>query len=209
MQTEMTETDAPNGAQAVAGCRLLTLPAELPNRIYELAVVEEKGIHILLKRPYPTSPAQPAVLRLNKVIRNEALPVFFGCNTFHIKYDLGSESSSHVFSIVRKWLTANEKHIVRVPIVCISLCEYHPLIIRVTAGSSSKARYSVIGNEWDNIRGYCWLHTTLSWLEESGSLQNLFDGAAERKFESGGYIRLFKMLLTSEDSTFGANDKTD
>ena len=74
-------------------CYLLKLPAEIRNRVVRLAVVEDNSIALFNSRfaPWRTychwkqvqEPfAEPALLSVCKQIRNEALPVFYGCNIF-------------------------------------------------------------------------------------------------------------------------------
>ena len=71
-------------------CRLLSLPAELRNHIWEYAVVEAKSIKIRPVRnhkddnePIETG-AQPGITRVCSQIRGECLPMFYGQNTFRL-----------------------------------------------------------------------------------------------------------------------------
>ena len=60
------------------------LPAELRNRIYHLAFVRSQPIrlktHVGVTDNNPG--IEPAILRASKQIRNEAIGIFWGCNTF-------------------------------------------------------------------------------------------------------------------------------
>jgi len=60
-----------------ARCRLLELPAEVRNRIFELALAEDAYHEIDLWPPYIAHDRDlPAVTRTNRQIRKETLPVF-------------------------------------------------------------------------------------------------------------------------------------
>lgn len=69
-------------AQAAAKAKrfnLLGLPAELRNRVYHLAAVNEKQSLSL--------PAFPALLHVSRQVRAEAAGIFFGCNTFCLEME--------------------------------------------------------------------------------------------------------------------------
>ncbi|KAK5686521.1 hypothetical protein LTS10_002641 [Elasticomyces elasticus] len=76
----------------MARCRLLELPPELRNRIFELAVTAPV---LLQADPHVTgnsgsrttsSSAQPALACTNRLIREETLPVFYHGNTFVMQH---------------------------------------------------------------------------------------------------------------------------
>ncbi|KAK4610581.1 hypothetical protein CLAFUW4_14138 [Fulvia fulva] len=60
--------------------RLLSLPAELRNKIYRLVLVEDSEIII---PPWGPLPAPPGLLATNTQIRNEASSIYFQENNFH------------------------------------------------------------------------------------------------------------------------------
>ncbi|KAK3621108.1 hypothetical protein LTR56_019941 [Elasticomyces elasticus] len=89
--------DQPPCSQSQAG--LLTIPPELRNRIYQLALIERhSGRSTTASRPssspfkavpisVPRSrPGEPPLLRTCKLVRNEALAIYFGCNIFEFNY---------------------------------------------------------------------------------------------------------------------------
>lgn len=59
--------------------RLCCLPGELRNRIYELVVHSESAIEIT---DDPSTSTQPAITRVCRLLRNDALSVFYSINTF-------------------------------------------------------------------------------------------------------------------------------
>ncbi|KAG6365633.1 hypothetical protein INS49_007244 [Diaporthe citri] len=56
---------------------LLRLPAEIRNRIYSETLHEDLVVQLLLE-------PQPDLLRTNKQIRSEALPIYYGVNQFFV-----------------------------------------------------------------------------------------------------------------------------
>ncbi|TKA75986.1 hypothetical protein B0A55_03254 [Friedmanniomyces simplex] len=64
-------------------CRFLTLPPELRNHIYELALVDTNPISIpWMYMLRSKEPSEPSLLRTCHRIRDEALPIFYSSNTF-------------------------------------------------------------------------------------------------------------------------------
>jgi hypothetical protein len=76
---------------------LYRLPAELRNRIYELALPAGQGLAISVK----AAAAQPALTRVCKLIRQEALPVSYGNNAFLINLD---QDGPRDFKTPERWL---------------------------------------------------------------------------------------------------------
>ncbi|KAK3648880.1 hypothetical protein LTR56_003834 [Elasticomyces elasticus] len=73
----------------MAKCRLLELPAELRNHIFELAVTEPQPLQVnyqCYRGTINTLPKQPALACTNRLIREEVLPVFYHTNTFLIQH---------------------------------------------------------------------------------------------------------------------------
>ncbi|KAK5125769.1 hypothetical protein LTR85_012045 [Meristemomyces frigidus] len=75
---------------------LMSLPAELRNRIYELAMSGEA-----LCRVGTRAWAEPALLRTSTQVRSEALPVYYGNNLFSLHLDL---NRSDAIAGMCKWL---------------------------------------------------------------------------------------------------------
>ena len=72
---ELADSDTPT----LPSCRLLELPAELRNRIYELALAKS----IVLPIWWNTRILAPLTI-LNHQIRRESLPIHYGINRFRI-----------------------------------------------------------------------------------------------------------------------------
>ena len=84
-------------------CYLLSLPPEIRDHIYALAIVEEKPIP--LGNDYPFI-YEPALLATNRQIREEATPVFYGENVFKARdyyqtVDLIKYTDKRKFSLIR------------------------------------------------------------------------------------------------------------
>lgn len=69
--------------------RLLDLPAELRDRVFELAVVSEEPIRVVEakhasgnERGYFKAQSPPALIQASRQTRHEALPVYYGKNSF-------------------------------------------------------------------------------------------------------------------------------
>lgn len=69
-----SEEKQPSGIPAQPGSRLLSIPGELRNRIYRLAIIEPDSI-IIDRTSWASH--QPALLKTCKQIRVEALPLFY------------------------------------------------------------------------------------------------------------------------------------
>lgn len=79
-------------------CLLLKLPAELRNRIFELALIEDKpidmgtwgknpdrrdGAAVLCAYRMVVGASEPSLLRTCQNVRKEGLPIYYGQNVFH------------------------------------------------------------------------------------------------------------------------------
>ncbi|KAK5714263.1 hypothetical protein LTR17_017269 [Elasticomyces elasticus] len=78
-------------------CPLLDLAAELRNQIFALAVVEPEPQHLFRLESaadgLKASFQQPALARVNRQIRSETLPIFYGQNVFRLDEDLPPATS--------------------------------------------------------------------------------------------------------------------
>ncbi|KAK3697693.1 hypothetical protein LTR37_017342 [Vermiconidia calcicola] len=65
---------------------LLTLPAELRDRVYELVLEEDRVIQVSNVHPvrHEADFLEPAITRVNHQLRREALPVYYGCSYFKV-----------------------------------------------------------------------------------------------------------------------------
>jgi len=68
----MTSTDQPSSSS------LFKLPPELRNEIYELALLKDQPIYI----SHNARLREPALLAINRQVRAEGLPLYYGVNTF-------------------------------------------------------------------------------------------------------------------------------
>ncbi|KAK5714793.1 hypothetical protein LTR17_017040 [Elasticomyces elasticus] len=88
----MNINSSTKSSNIMARCRLLELPAELRNRIFELAITTpiplqaNPPITANSSSPTTSSSAQPALARTNRLIREEVLPVFYHGNTFVMQH---------------------------------------------------------------------------------------------------------------------------
>lgn len=95
------------------------LPAEIRNRVYDLALVSAKDINLNTFRSqiaaYENALKQPPLTRVNKSIRSEALPIFYGCNKIKL-------SLRWCDPAVLKWLShigaSNRKLLLNVEAYC-------------------------------------------------------------------------------------------
>jgi len=60
----------------------LALPAELRNQIYREALVTDMPLSIDAQQP--TSIVEPALMRINRQVRRETLPIYYGENPFYL-----------------------------------------------------------------------------------------------------------------------------
>ncbi|KAK4996596.1 hypothetical protein LTR66_003824 [Elasticomyces elasticus] len=76
--------------EAADVCHFFDLPTELRCRIYQCTVLEREPIPIpvplelwpLYEGSFGTHMEQPAIARTNRQLRQESLPIYYGCNTF-------------------------------------------------------------------------------------------------------------------------------
>ena len=95
-------TAAPSAEVSTPGAfRLLDLPAELRDYIYELALTTEDTLYICGGTSHEL---QQALTQTTRQVRHETLPIFYGRNTFVIcRY--GSEAAR------KRWVMAIESHL--------------------------------------------------------------------------------------------------
>jgi len=65
-----------------AKTNFFSLPAELRNNIYRLCLVEQEYPLSRLNCPIPMDAYEPELSQVCRQLRREALPIFYGCNTF-------------------------------------------------------------------------------------------------------------------------------
>lgn len=88
----------------MAGPSLLTLPAELRNKIYELALPLDDGrMWISQRSNRPRPHAVPALCRANRQLRRETLSMFRGRSEFFLEVVFGQQRRGEEPALVR-WL---------------------------------------------------------------------------------------------------------
>ena len=80
---------------------LLNLPAELRNRIWQFAVVEDYALQVNCRPPpkgviRQMDPQQPALSEVCHQIRDETLTTFYGQNTFHFSWFNGKTNPTNI-----------------------------------------------------------------------------------------------------------------
>ncbi|EME42718.1 hypothetical protein DOTSEDRAFT_54996 [Dothistroma septosporum NZE10] len=120
---EGEQADFYGGEQEIAYTRARTsffaLPAEIRNIIYELALISTRELKMKTGEPIPTvedlktsqAPAGPcvALLHTSRQIRQEALPIYQGLNTFQIELKCATHKQilqSFGLRILKKWRRA-------------------------------------------------------------------------------------------------------
>lgn len=87
----------------------MSLPPELRNRIYNLVLVQNGTISVHLPKPdisrLEKVVKQPALLKVCKTVREEALPVFYGANRFTVNHLFYREVPREL-EVVERWLGA-------------------------------------------------------------------------------------------------------
>lgn len=100
--------------------RLLNLPAELRNTIYQLTVTSSKPIHascsatqVLGSKIYQCRFSIPPLLEVSQQIRSEAISLYFSTNVFRLNIPLNTPRSKRSFPIsfgpLRRYLRSIEK----------------------------------------------------------------------------------------------------
>ncbi|KAK5721887.1 hypothetical protein LTR15_006480 [Elasticomyces elasticus] len=90
--------------------RLLILPPELRTQIWELVLITPQPLNVGQSSPTPrTILQQPALTRVNRQIREECLPIFYGQNTFLVE-DSKLEDKSEVLQC---WFRVNINEVAR------------------------------------------------------------------------------------------------
>ena len=90
-------------------CRLLDLPPEIRDIIYEYSLASEKTVVTFRLDSYQRDSydeaTQPALTMVSRQVRRESLPVYFACNRIALHTE-GSKAHD-----ARRWLSCNEDHL--------------------------------------------------------------------------------------------------
>ncbi|KAI0408301.1 hypothetical protein F4802DRAFT_406400 [Xylaria palmicola] len=162
------------GSATPDSSRLLSMPAEIRNIIYELVLIREWGItsqdFVVLDRPLP------AFFRTNRQIRSEALDLFLLRNHIHVYTSwiglkwlniLGTDVCRFRFLILFIDLNVEEWHKylkALLPLVSRSL----ELRVRNAAASLSEAKFHCFLEDAGLYDGHRWT------IEENGTNERIF-----------------------------------
>ncbi|KAK4959796.1 hypothetical protein LTR10_002684 [Elasticomyces elasticus] len=173
----------------MARCRLLELPLELRNRIFELAVKETSPLHASLVRHRSVDisdrsivryskalPQQPALARTNRLIRQEVLPVFYHNSIFLIQHDKLRDYSEVMF-----WWRRFANQELRAKITKI----------HYTFQYRQASSYMSVSQDLQ-------LNSVEVCLAEAGKLEYTFRGAAEKICVCNYRDRLQKVTATKD-----------
>lgn len=130
----------PHSAQD--GCRLLLLPPELRNRIYELVLIDQDDrIQALFGDDYDSKEtaadlSQPALTRVSRAVRKDTLPIFYGQHTFYLWLDHSGAKRTYT-----KWMTAIEARVRLFRLVKLVMCHnHHALFFAVRTGADGRVQ---------------------------------------------------------------------
>ncbi|KAK5721871.1 hypothetical protein LTR15_006464 [Elasticomyces elasticus] len=153
-------------------CPLLQLAPELRNQIFALAVVDTVPLWLFWLEvigPYIKAKAtQPALSYVNRQIRSEALPIFYGQNVFRIYEDFHACAFDGQVNAIIK--TAAFKHVISV-VYHFKITMFTSLRenkIRIYLDEAGALQYRVEGSSMEHKCG-CALHSTLQYLTKPHS----------------------------------------
>ena len=96
-------------AASQANTYFVNLPVGVRNRIYEFVLISDETIEVQRMQHYrdgclikPTP--RPALLAVNRQVRSEALPVYYGRNTFAATFDWQCDFYGRGYKTVGSWL---------------------------------------------------------------------------------------------------------
>jgi hypothetical protein len=105
-------------------CHLFAIPAELRNRIYRYAMIQDGDLTVT-----PRGPSEPALLRTCYVVRDEACSIYYGENQFLLHIEDWNGMKFHGF-----------------------LRQYHKYAPRSSLRISENMSFLLLGSpNWDNL----------------------------------------------------------
>ncbi|KAK5113577.1 hypothetical protein LTR85_010805 [Meristemomyces frigidus] len=129
-------------------CRLLELPPELRDAIFEFALTSDKTLVTFRLDTYQrdsyTQATQPPLTRVSRQLRHESIPIYYAANDF-VLHTEGIKAEN-----ARRWLECNERYLLRLRRVSL----WVRYASSTNAGSSSQGALSV-GMKRDVAAG-CW-----------------------------------------------------
>lgn len=133
------ETKFDKNATNTSHASFLSLPAEIRNHIYHDALVEVEPIRLISIHKLASFIIEPALLLTTKQVRSDALPVFYGANTFR---SLGSDA-------LEKFLQqcSNEKLSLLRFLHCISRSDADAIMADMLMSKRVQVEYRKKGND--------------------------------------------------------------
>ena len=191
-------TETPYSAQ---NCHLLTLPVELLNYIYEMALTYEEAINLVLQ----TQPkfilrvgiALPSLFRVSQEVRSEALKVFFAKNTFEATI----HNRGHLEGYM-KCIPKIGENLYRIPrfdfVLYFSTPMVKRLVIKAPRGtlasfivSTQHGLYVSPGLDMVHSNWWCW--------ESDFELAALVKKAGDTGFGPEDYVKFVEMLYRCDE----------
>lgn len=129
-------------------CRLLELPPELRDAIFEFALTSEKTIVTFRLDGYQkdsyTQAIQPPLTQVNRQVRHESIPIYYASNDF-VLHTEGNKSDD-----ARRWLVCNERYLLKLRRV--SLWVRYAAITHDRSSSNGALSIAM----WRDVTAGCW-----------------------------------------------------
>ncbi|KAK6394196.1 hypothetical protein LTR65_002042 [Meristemomyces frigidus] len=192
----MVDSAASPAIEAGSKCHLLSLAAELRNRIYELVLVNDKGrIHADLDDYIYCSDnhavLQPALTRVSREVRNDTLPIFYGQNTFQVSLDLVEVSEAK--DSIRAWMTGIGDRARLFHRMELTMCCYHGISLVIEATGHGQMQYQLVmdsGKEIVTGEHACFMGTLFSERGVDKKICALVQKAGVDGFGAQDYIAI-------------------
>jgi hypothetical protein len=111
---------------------LLDLPPELRNHIFELAVAAPDGVVRVdfsdSKLDVYKQTRQPALTRVSRHLRAQALPMYYHLNTFNITW----QGTEYGWARCRRWAESIDRHLHHISKIQLLPCANHRTIVDLT-----------------------------------------------------------------------------
>ena len=176
-------------------CYLLELPSELRNCITQLAIIDETST-----TPFVTihdkdfqGAKQPSIAFMCHQLRAEALPLFYGQNTFCL-YGIDAQR----WKDCKLWLKAIQKHTHLLQAVNMYFCTTHQahLEIRITPNSKISHQVKAEPCYYADPREKC--PVVEAGQESRYELQRIFDDPGQSGFTAEALIRAGNLMFAGD-----------
>ena len=177
-------------------CHLLALPRELRDSIIQHTVTDDL---------YPTQITmycgdvddfkQPSLAQVNRQLRAETLPIYYGQKTFQ----LNSLNYDEQWELAKKWFNAIQPHLHMIKKVEMSLCDEHLIMLEIQAAPGNKPNFKVYVNQYGATAAsliMCASGIALKRVE--GEMQEICESVAYEGFKPEQYIRVGELFLCEE-----------